>query len=659
MKDGPQFIIKDTVTTTLDFKAAPGLVLSLNTVFNFSERNTFNRNLTFNAATNNTAAATGRQNVIGTLTEFRTNGLASNTSRTVNQSGGATAKLTDTATILPKFEYKIGPFTFEGIGSYSKSKNTYSGLQRGFASGSAVSAVVGDWSASRSSEDSGEWTIRQLSGPDWFNLANFTNPRLSDDRRLNVTEIYSGALNATWKLPLREFPTSLKVGGKWLEETRKLNNFSAAYAWSYIGPGGGPSGSWANYPSPHLFDSGTTNALTVYNIANQRGAVPYPNKLGLYTLFTEHPEYFVSTTTADNYFTAFVSNSRNVRQEVTSGYSMVDVRASSRLQIRTGIRWEGTETRSRETDPLPAAQVIAAGFPVNAARRASTIPGINYQYFSRPRIDRRSDYENFFPSISAKYSVTQHLQLQLGANKAIARPPLDAISGTWGIDDVNFIVTAPNPNLQPEYSKNYVARLAYYFEPVGSLTLTVTQNDISNLRESQEFTAEEFGYGDDPEYAGYDFRTQSNSPEGRRFRGLELGYSQSLSFLPKPFQGTTVNLAYTRSYASERRPGLSPHRASGNIGYTYNRFTARFGAVWSDDTPFSATYGRYRRHEIKCDLSAGWRLTRHLSLFAQGRNIFNGSNLNFDSPVIEGVDSALQRLESHGVTWVFGVKGTF
>ena len=120
-----------------------------------------------------------------------------------------------------------------------------------------------------------------------------------------------------------------------------------------------------------------------------------------------------------------------------------------------------------------------------------------------------------------------------------------------------------------------------------------------------------------------------------------------------------MNLAYTRSYANQRRPGLSPHRTSGNIAYTYERFNVRVGAVWSDDTPFSATYGRYRRHEIKYDLSTSWRLTNRFTLFAQGRNILNGSNLNFDSPTIEGEGGALQRLESHGVTWVFGVKGTF
>ncbi len=657
-KDGPQFITKDTATLTLDFKAAPGLVLSLGGILNFSERDTANRNLTFTAAANSTAAATGRQNVLGTLTDFRTNGLATNTSRTVGFSGSTSIKLTDTVTFGPKFEYKAGAFIVDGNAAYSRSKNTYMALHRGTVGGTPVNAIVGDWRAVRPSPDSGEWIINQVSGPDWFDLANFKNPRISDGARLNITEIYSGALNATWKVPFSQLPTSLKFGSKWSEEARKLSNQDAYYAWSYVGPGGGSSGSWGAYPSPHVFDSGTTNALTVFNIANQRGMVPYPNREAIADLYREHPEYFVNSATADSYYNAFIANTRNVKQTVTSTYAMADVRPGSRLQIRAGLRWENTLSQSRETDPLPAAQVIAAGFPVNAARRASTIPGVIYQYFSRPLITRRAEYDDFFPSVSAKYSLGRNLQAQVGFNRAISRPSLDAISGTWAINDVSYIVTAPNPNLQPEFSKNYVARLAYYFEPVGSLTFTLTQNDVTNLRETHDHTAEEFGYGDDPQFAGYDFRTQTNSAEHRRFRGMEFGYSQTLSFLPRPLRGTTVNVAYTRGYANQRRPGLSPHRASGSIAYGYERFTARVSAVWSADTPFGSNYGTYRRHEIKYDLNVGWRLTGRYALFAQGRNFLNGSNLNFLSPVVEGEGGALQRLESHGVTWVFGVKGT-
>jgi iron complex outermembrane receptor protein len=82
-KDGPKFILKDTYTMTVDFKATDRLSMSLMTIYNFAEGEFYNRELTFNAATNNTTNNTGRQFSLGDLTTVRTNGLATNTSRNV------------------------------------------------------------------------------------------------------------------------------------------------------------------------------------------------------------------------------------------------------------------------------------------------------------------------------------------------------------------------------------------------------------------------------------------------------------------------------------------------------------------------------------------------------------------------------------------------
>src|ERR1043165_700762 len=140
---------------------------------------------------------------------------------------------------------------------------------------------------------------------------------------------------------------------------------------------------------------------------------------------------------------------------------------------------------------------------------------------------------------------------------------------------------------------------------------------------------------------------------------MELGYSQTLTFLPEKLRGTTVNLAYTRGYANQRRGGLAPHRATANLGYRYGKFSTRLGVVWHADTPWENTYGRYKRHTTKYDLGGEWRLNRWASLYFQGRNIFNDSQRWYESPVIEGQAAALRILENYGANWVFGVKGSF
>ena len=57
---------------------------------------------------------------------------------------------------------------------------------------------------------------------------------------------------------------------------------------------------------------------------------------------------------------------------------------------------------------------------------------------------------------------------------------LDALAGVWNVNDVALLITAPNPNLKPERSDNYVARLAYYFEPVGNLSVGWFHKEIKD-----------------------------------------------------------------------------------------------------------------------------------------------------------------------------------
>lgn len=659
-KDGPKFILKDTYTMTVDFKATDRLSVSLMTIYNFAEGEFYNRELTFNAATNNTTNNTGRQYSLGDLTTVRTNGLATNTSRNVAIGGTNASKRTHTITLAPRFEYKVGSWTIEGIAGYSRSFNNYEALEQGFARSETVNNLTSDWVATRPNIQSHEWTFTQTSGNDWFNLSNFTNPRLTNEGRYARTEIYNGELSARWVAPFRRVPTVFKFGAKWAEEGRKNGNETSYYTWQYIGPGGGTTGSWGAIPTGHTFDTGTTNILTVVNSAGLTGMIPRPDRNAIAALFKSNPEYFVNNATADNYYNAFIAPRRDVIQTVTAGYGMMDFRPTRSLQIRTGVRMEETQNDAREFDPLSKAQMAAAGFPLSATTaRPTTIAGYEYQYMTNPRVTRTKKYRNYFPMISAKYTVGENLQFHFGANKAISRPPIDSLTGAWLINEDSRLITSPNPNLLPEYSDNLVARAAYYFEPAGQFSVTFTQNNIQNLRSTRRGTAEEFGVADDPEYGDFEFQAPFNIANPVRFRGMELAYSQSFSHLPGAWKGLTANMSYTRSYASRRTERVSPHRVTSSLGYRYKRFSTRLGIVWHDDTPWETTYGRYKRHTIKYDLGGEYRVNPRVSVYFQGRNIFNDSQRWYESPLVEGEGGALRILENYGANWVFGVKGTF
>ena len=697
-KDGPKFMAKQSLLLTADFKATPNLVLSLNAIYSYAGGEFHNRNFTFVAANDNANVVNGRSTILGDgLTTVATrrvttnaNAALNNTVPTLNNGGGSSTEITYTRTLTPKFEYKTGAWIIDGAAGYSQAANNFDSLERGYLN-SEGGGVPSDWVATRPGPGSWEWNIRQTSGPDWYNLRNFvsTDVRAGGTRANNsdpfwITEIWTGQLNARWTLPFNLLPTVLKFGGKWTEENRNNNNHTNWNIWSYVGPGGNTVttnpvtganinatfGNWANvgpeYISPHPFDMGTTNGLTLYNLGGVQGMPPRVNRNLVANLFYAHPEQFVHTGTPEDFYTSFVANRRDFRQTIKAGFSQADVRVTSKLQLRFGVRMEETRNDFREFDPLLRAQVLAAGYTVNApgtnAGRALTLPGMIYQFMSQPRVTRSSQYRNFFPSALVKYQILPNFEFQAGFNKAISRPPIDNLTGLWTVDEVNQRVSAPNAKLEPEYSKNSQARLAYYFggRSPGQLSLAVSQNEIRNLRETFDFSASEFGT-DDPDFANFTFRTTRNSAEQRRFRNMEIAYNQALGFLPsEKLRGINVNVAYTRSYASQRRNNLSPHRLTSRLGYTYRRFSATLGMVFRDASPDGA-YGLYKGKLTQFDTTLGWRLNNRLSLYVQGRNITNVPILWYASPTtsVEGRDAAFRRLQEYGANWVFGLRGTF
>ena len=682
-KDGNKNIEKDTYTLTADFKASSRLVLSGAFIYNYALGQFFNRELTFAVANDNANVNNGRQTVLGDgLTEVRTNNVASNTLPSVVHAGGNASKRTHTVTIAPRFEYKIGTWTIEGIASYSRSYNNYEALEAGHARVEQLNSIPSQFVATRPDITSYEWKIQQTAGPDWFNLANYSNPRTGNEGRYANTEIYNGQLDARWVTPFQGFPLAIKFGGKWNEEARDNGNETSYYTWSYIGPGGNTltgynattgapiittNGTWAAYPNRNFWSTGTTNILSLYNTAGQYQpeSIPRPNPNAIAALQRDHPEYFVNIATADNYYNAFIAPKRDITQVVTAAYTMADLRISKRLAIRTGLRWEKTENVAKEFDPLSNREVAAAGFPVNTAARPTTIAGYEYQYLTNPKVERTKKYDNFFPMISAKFNITPDLEFQTGFNKAISRPPVDSLTGAWLINEDNHVITSPNPFLLPEYSKNFAARLAYYNRTAGQFSIAVTQNTIRNARLTRRGTAEEFGLADDPEFGSYEFQSPFNTPSPRRHRGLELAYNQTLPFRHEALRGITVNTSYTRSYADARRSGLLPHRITSSLGYAYRRFRGRAGVVWRDDTPDGSNpvtdYNRFRRHDTKLDLSGEFRLTKYASLFFYGRNIFNDGQTWMQGPqnVPEGQAAAVRVYENYGANWNFGIKGTF
>jgi iron complex outermembrane receptor protein len=139
----------------------------------------------------------------------------------------------------------------------------------------------------------------------------------------------------------------------------------------------------------------------------------------------------------------------------------------------------------------------------------------------------KSTYD-LMPSINARITLDEGLFLRLAASKTITRPtftqtnPAERVTAATA--NVSGSITAGNPNLAPIKSYNVDVDVSYYWGQGNSLTFSVFHRDVAGYIQNQ--TAQVFVDG-----LPYN-RNQPVNLVNRKVRGVEVGYSQFLDFLP-------------------------------------------------------------------------------------------------------------------------------
>ena len=272
-------------------------------------------------------------------------------------------------------------------------------------------------------------------------------------------------------------------------------------------------------------------------------------------------------------------------------------------------------------------------------------------------IHRKGGYGHLFPSSSIKYKISDRLDAHFGYSRTIRRPTFRDVAGVWDVNDTTQRVSAPNPNLTPEISDNLSARVAYYFEPAGILAANFFQNTVHGLFISSEMTPAEYGYTGDLDLAGYTIVSTISGAKRTKIRGIELEHSQSLSFLPRPFNGLNVRASYTRNQAEIILPLLAEHSVKTGLSYAWRGFNLYGNLSWSDSFPTNATGTTYRRHRTVVDAGGGYRISDRVSLFFALRNAFDAPLLNMQKN--GSVPAVVTGYQSMGTGMTLGVRGTF
>lgn len=501
--------------------------------------------------------------------------------------------------------------------------------------------------------------IDQISGPDIYDPRNSTMTSLDLRDNLSHDHIIGAQVNFRKPLPT-SLPISLKTGLRYREQKREQDQDRQLY--SYVGPNGvpGPVGAANDDDFGRFFDPGYTHVAFFYPKGLQFLKLPEFQET-----FATHPELFrqnVDTTTRDT-----IRNDGKASESVTAAYLQAEAKLS-RLTIVTGVRMEETEfTGHGWRQEITAEERARRAAYQGTVTPEETIRRARAEYF---RVKGEGAYRDWFPSLHFKYNFSHRLIGRLSYSTGIGRPNFGQIIPTTSVDNDRLRVTANNPDLQPQYSRNYDAALEYYFEPAGLLSVGVFEKNLRNFifRASVGTLGADNEFG--PGYNGYDLTTDLNGGRAK-IRGLEFSYSQQFSNLPGFWRGfgAFANMTWLRTEGDYGMPGanitggqlplFTPRTGNVGVSYIAHGWTVRVKMNYSSDRleTFNADPSRltYDKGSTPVDLNLAYAINRRLSLYADVINVFN-TPTNHQYRYIK--DRAT-RNDLYTTVIKFGVSGSF
>jgi iron complex outermembrane recepter protein len=375
--------------------------------------------------------------------------------------------------------------------------------------------------------------------------------------------------------------------------------------------------------------------------------------------------------------TSFVAaNSQNYTAPYAN-QNMIFLDAQAFLNFYSANKANFVVTESNIAADYRFEEEVAAAYAqlVLRGERYKVIAGARYERtttdVTRPRggvsVTRSNEYDNFLPSITAFYDISDRIKLRGAFYQALGRPnPIDlagAETVTTGGDGVPQL-TRGNPELEARLSNNFDASLEYYTpgnQSVASVGVFIKEisNDIFNFTDLEVID-------------GVTTRvTQARNVAGARVQGVELNFIQNrLTFLPGGLKdiGISTNFTVIDGKVEVTGPGRSLLRTSRllqqpktifntSLFYSHGPIEARLTYARSSEfltslaTSASSDQDREDRPYEQWDLSARFNVSERLQLTAEARNIMNETRSNYQKALTGDV---LRDYNIYGRTFFVG-----
>lgn len=274
--------------------------------------------------------------------------------------------------------------------------------------------------------------------------------------------------------------------------------------------------------------------------------------------------------------------------------------------IIAGLRYEGTEFRAKGT-------------------------GIRDGNFEA--ISSKNSYHNWLPGLHLRYYVDDNTQVRAAWTNSVVRPTFEALAPGFAIDgdEASF----GNPDLDPMTSKNLDLGIEHYMGRAGAISAYVFYKDISDF----VYNTDVGGTG---LFTDFDQAETFANGESAKVYGIELAYTQKLSWLPAPWNGLLVgaNATFSQSDAEiqglgQKRdidlPGQSNQVANMMVGWENDKLSMRLSANYKSSYLSEVAgiddeaHDQYADSQLFLDFSTSYFITKNAQITLEAKNLTDES----------------------------------
>lgn len=307
-----------------------------------------------------------------------------------------------------------------------------------------------------------------------------------------------------------------------------------------------------------------------------------------------------------------------------------------------------------------------------AAEQLADPAGAARKDYANTRRERSGTSTKAFPSAHLTHDILPSLKARLSWSNSFGRPPLSNLYPSETVNEVAQTLTISNPSLKPQTAESWDTSLEYYFEPIGSLSVSWFHKTIKDYFVNGQLAGTvgngaDNGYNGD--YSGFTILTSANLGTAI-VQGWELSYQQQFTFLPGPLKGlglsvnTTIldthgNFGSTTTRKSGEVPGFVPRTANLSVSWRYRQLGTRININRTAEylNAFSAAgsgRNQYTAERTIVNIGAAYQFRPSLSFSFDIGNIFNEAQVFY-----RGIADNISEYRIPGVTVTIGLSGRF